>query len=97
MNKETGGLMGKAMEMLFPLLVAGVGWLLTQIASFNNRLIGVEAKMPMLLTPEGVVISSPQDAAGRQQMKEELLDKIFDLQVRVKLLEQEFDQGTKTK
>ena len=81
--------MGKAMEMLFPLLVAGVGWLLTQIASFNNRLIGVESKMPMLLTPEGVVISSPQDAAGRQQLKEELLDKIQDLQVRVKLLEQE--------
>lgn len=88
-NKEEGGLMGKAMEMLFPLLVAGVGWLLTQIASFNNRLIGVESKMPMLLTPEGVVISSPQDAAGRQQLKEELLDKIQDLQVRVKLLEQE--------
>ena len=88
-KKEEVGLMGKAMEMLFPLLVAGVGWLLTQIASFNNRLIGVESKMPMLLTPEGVVISSPQDAAGRQQLKEELLDKIQDLQVRVKLLEQE--------
>ena len=88
-KEETGGIMGKAMEMLFPLLVAGVGWLLTQIASFNNRLISVEAKMPMLLTPEGIVISSPQDAEGRQKMKEELLDKIQDLQVRVKLLEQE--------
>ena len=88
-KKEEGGLMGKAMEMMFPLLVAGVGWLLTQIASFNNRLIGVESKMPMLLTPEGVVISSPQDAAGRQQLKEDLMDKIQDLQVRVKLLEQE--------
>ncbi|MEY4411752.1 MAG: hypothetical protein RL560_11 [Actinomycetota bacterium] len=97
MKKESGGLMGKAMEMLFPLLVAGVGWLLTQIASFNNRLIGVESKMPMLLTAEGVVISSPQDAAARQAMKEDLLDKIFDLQVRVKLLEQEVEQEAKTK
>ena len=87
MTKESGGLMSKAMEMLFPLLVAGVGWLLTQIASFNNRLIGVESKMPILLTPEGVIISSPQDSAGRQAMKEELLDKIYDLQLRVKLLE----------
>lgn len=91
-NEQGGGMMSKAVEMLFPLLVAGVGWLLTQIASFNNRLIGVESKMPMLLTPEGVVISSPQDAAGRQQMKEELLDKIQDLQVRVKLLEAEDDR-----
>ena len=90
---EAGGFMGKAMEMLFPLLVAGVGWLLTQIASFNNRLIGVESKMPMLLTPEGIVISSPQDADGRQKMKEELLDKIQDLQVRVKLLEQEANRA----
>jgi hypothetical protein len=87
MQKESGGLMSKAMEMLFPILVAGVGWLLTQIASFNNRLIGVESKMPMLLTPEGVVISSPQDSAARQAVKEELLDKIYDLQLRVKLLE----------
>ena len=79
--------MSKAMEMLFPILVAGVGWLLTQIASFNNRLIGVESKMPILLTPEGVIISSPQDASARQVMKEELLDKIYDLQLRVKLLE----------
>jgi hypothetical protein len=88
-KKEQGGMMGKAMEMLFPILVAGVGWLLTQIASFNNRLIGVESKMPMLLTPEGIVISSPQDAEARQKLKEDLLDKVFDLQVRVKLLEQE--------
>jgi hypothetical protein len=87
MNKETGGLMSKAIEMLFPILVAGVGWLLTEITSFNNRLFSVESKMPMLLTPEGIVISSPQDAEARQKVKEELLDKIQDLQVRVKLLE----------
>ena len=86
-ERQTGGIMGKAVEMLFPILVAGVGWLLTQIASFNNRLIGVESKMPILLTPEGVIISSPQDASARQVMKEELLDKIYDLQLRVKLLE----------
>ena len=90
---EAGGFMSKAVEMLFPLLVAGVGWLLTQIASFNNRLISVESKMPMLLTPEGIVISSPQDADARQKVKEELLDKIQDLQVRVKLLEQEANRA----
>ena len=88
-EKEAGGMMGKAMEMLFPILLAGVGWLLTQIASFNNRLMAVESKMPILITNDGVIISSPQDAAGRQQLKDELMDKIVDLQVRVKLLETE--------
>lgn len=87
-EKESSSFMGKAMEMLFPLLVAGVGWLLTEIASFNNRLISVEGKMPILITADGVPTDSPLSAAARQRSKEELLEKIYDLQIRVKLLEQ---------
>jgi hypothetical protein len=44
--------------------------------------------MPALITPEGVPTDSPISAERRQRMKEELLDKIYDLQMRVKLLEQ---------
>ena len=88
MTEKKDGFMGKAMEMLFPLLVAGVGWLLTQIAAFNNRLISIEGKMPILITADGVPTDSPLSAAARQRSKEELLEKIYDLQIRVKLLEQ---------
>ena len=80
--------MQKIVDMLFPVLLAAVGWLLTEIASFNNRLISIEGKMPALITPEGVPTDSPISAANRQKQKEELLDKIYDLQVRVKLLEE---------
>jgi hypothetical protein len=73
---------------LFPVLLAAVGWLLTEIASFNNRLIAIEGTMPALITPEGVPTDSPISAANRQKQKEELLDKIYDLQLRVKLLEE---------
>lgn len=79
--------MQKIVDMLFPVLLAAVGWLLTEIASFNNRLISIEGKMPALITAEGVPTDSPISAANRQKMKEELLDKIYDLQLRVKLLE----------
>lgn len=79
--------MQKMIDMLFPVLLAAVGWLLTEIASFNNRLISIEGKMPALITAEGVPTDSPVSAANRQKMKEELLDKIYDLQLRVKLLE----------
>jgi len=80
--------MQKIVDMLFPVLLAAVGWLLTEIASFNNRLISIEGKMPALITPEGVPTDSPISAANRQKQKEELLDKIYDLQLRVKLLEE---------
>jgi len=80
--------MQKIVDMLFPVLLAAVGWLLTEIASFNNRLIAIEGKMPALITPEGVPTDSPISAATRQKQKEELLDKIYDLQMRDKLIEE---------
>ena len=92
-KKEESNMMTKVVEMMFPLLVAGVGWLLTQITGFNTRLNSVESKMPMLLTQEGIVISSPQDTAARIAMKEELMNKINDLDVRIRLMEAQ--QGKK--
>ena len=86
---KSGFSMGKLVDMLFPVLLAAVGWLLSEIASFNNRLIAMEGKMPALITAEGVPTDSPISAERRQRMKEELLDKIYDLQMRVKLLEQQ--------
>lgn len=86
MNK--GFDLSKALEMLFPVLIAAVGWLLAEVASFNNRLIHIESKMPILITDDGVIIDSPQSADRRHQMKEEIYKDIHDLQVRVKLMEE---------
>ncbi len=80
--------MQKIVDMLFPVLLAAVGWLLTEIASFNNRLMSVESKMPALITPEGVPTDSPLSAARRQEMKDDIMEDIHDLQVRVKLMEE---------
>ena len=80
--------MQKIVDMLFPVLLAAVGWLLAEIASFNNRLMSVESKMPALITPEGVPTDSPLSAARRQEMKDDIMEDIHDLQVRVKLMEE---------
>jgi len=80
--------MQKIVDMLFPVLLAAVGWLLSEIASFQNRLIEIESKMPILITDDGVPTDSPISAARRQQMKDDLMDDIHDLQVRVKLMEE---------
>jgi len=68
--------------------LAAVGWLLTEIASFNNRLIAIESKIPILITEDGVPTDSPVSASRRQQLKDEIMDDIHDLQVRTKLLEE---------
>ncbi len=80
--------MQKIVDMLFPILLAAVGWLLTEIASFQTRLIAIESKIPALITSEGVPTDSPISAGRRQQMKDEIMDDIHDLQVRVKLMEE---------
>lgn len=80
--------MQKIVDMLFPVLLAAVGWLLTEIASFNNRLIAIESKIPILITEDGVPTDSPISASRRQQMKDEIMYDIHDLQVRTKLLEE---------
>ena len=80
--------MQKIVDMLFPVLLAAVGWLLSEIASFQNRLIEIESKMPILITDDGTPTDSTISAARRQQLKDDLMDDIHDLQVRVKLMEE---------
>lgn len=80
---------GEILKMLVPVLIAAIAWLLGQVNSFSTRLVEIESRMPALITSEGVPTDSPISAERRQRMKEELLDKIYDLQMRVKLLEQD--------
>lgn len=85
---KSGFSMEKVVDMLFPVLLAAVAWLLGEIASFQNRLIAIESKIPILITEDGVPTDSPISAARRQDMKDDLMTNIHDLQVRVKLLEE---------
>jgi len=80
--------MEKVVDMLFPVLLAAVGWLLSEITSFQNRLIEIESKIPILITDEGVPTDSPVSASRRQDMKDDLMEDIHDLQVRVRLIEE---------
>ncbi len=79
--------MSEVLKMTIPILVVCIGWLLGQVSSFSNRLISIESKLPALITAEGVPTDSPISASRRQQMKDEITNDIYDLQVRVKLLE----------
>jgi hypothetical protein len=76
------------LKAVLPILVAAIGWLLTEVGSFNTRLTKIEGSMPALITPQGVPTDSPLSAERRHIMKEEIYKDLHDLQVRIKLMEE---------
>jgi hypothetical protein len=80
--------LSKITSMLFPVMVSAIAWLLSQITQLQADVIDIKSKMPALITPQGVPTDSPISAENRARMKEDLMAKINDLQVAVKLIEE---------
>ena len=78
---------GKIINMFFPVLVAVIGWLLTQLTTLNTKVQDLESKMPALITPAGVPTDSPISAEARYKLRDELTKQLNDLSVRVRILE----------
>lgn len=85
------------LKAIIPIVVAALAWLLGQVASFSERLTKIEGQMPALITKEGVPTDSPISAQKRAEQKEQLMNHINDLQVKVRLLEERerLNKGTK--
>jgi len=77
-----------ALKAVIPVIVASLAWLLGQVADFSTRLTKIEGSMPALITKEGVPTDSPISAERRAAMKEQLMQHINELQVKVRLLEE---------
>jgi len=85
----------KVMQMAFPVVVAAIGWMITSVNSMQADLIHIKSKMPILITDQGVPTDSPISAERRALMKEDLMQKISELQVQVRLLEEREKQRSK--
>jgi len=79
---------GKIIPMIFPVLVAAVGWMISSVNSMQNDLVDIRSKMPALITAQGVPTDSPLSAEARNKLKEELNTKIGELNVRIRILEE---------
>lgn len=77
----------KIINMLFPVIIAVIGWLLTQLTTLNSKVQELESKMPILITSNGVPTDSPISAEARYKLRDELTKEINDLSVRVRILE----------
>jgi hypothetical protein len=87
----------KIVPMVFPVMVAAVGWMITSVNSMQGDLIDIKSKMPALISSQGIPTDSPLSAAARAQLKEELTTKMQDLDVRIRLLEEKAKEKNNTK
>jgi hypothetical protein len=78
----------KIIPMIFPVLVAAVGWMISSVNSMQGDLIDFKSKMPALITAQGVPTDSPISAEARNKMKEDINNKIGELNVRIRILEE---------
>jgi hypothetical protein len=76
------------LKAVIPIIVASLAWLLGQVNDFSTRLTRIEGSMPALITKEGVPTDSPISAERRAVLKENLMQHINELQVKVRLLEE---------
>ena len=76
------------LKAVIPVIVASLAWLLQQVADFSTRLTKIEGAMPALITKEGVPTDSPISAERRAIIKEQIMQHINELQVKVRLLEE---------
>jgi hypothetical protein len=81
--------MTKITTMLFPVMISAIAWLLGQMSSMQGDLIDIKSKMPALITTQGVPTDSPLSAEARNKLKEEEVNnKIGELNVRIRILEE---------
>ena len=83
------------LKAVIPIIVASLAWLLGQVNDFSTRLTKIEGAMPALITKEGVPTDSPISAEKRALQKEQLMQYINELQVKVRLLEEREKLGKK--
>jgi len=78
----------KALASLVPVLLAAMWWVISSIGEMRSDIQLIRANQMQLISPSGEIVPSPGNAFARQELKEEMLEHIHDLKVRVKLLEE---------
>ena len=78
----------KIATSLIPLMLAAMWWVISSINDLDKEIRSLQANMMMLIDPNGQIIPSPENALARQKLREGIMEHFYDLNVRVKLLEE---------
>ena len=79
---------GKVTGSLMPVILAAMWWLVSSINQLQLEINALQANMMMLIDPQGQIIPSPGNAFARQDLKEEMMERLSDMHVRLRLLEE---------
>jgi len=79
---------GKVTGSLMPVILAAMWWLVSSINQLQLEINALQANMMMLIDPQGQIIPSPGNAFARQDLKEEMMERLSDIHVRLRLLEE---------
>lgn len=77
---------------LIPVLLAAIGFLITSINGIENRMYQAESKLMQLISPDGQVVPSPENAFQRQVIREEFMLKYMEALNRLTLLEEKMKE-----
>ena len=77
---------------LIPVLLAAIGFLITSINGIENRMYQAESKLMQLISPDGQVVPSPENAFQRQVIREEFMLKYMETLNRLTLLEEKMKE-----
>jgi len=77
---------------LIPVLLAAIGFLITSIKGIENRMYQAESKLMQLISPDGQVVPSPENAFQRQVIREEFMLKYMETLNRLTLLEEKMKE-----
>jgi hypothetical protein len=80
--------LSKALASLVPVLLAAMWWVISSIGQIQSDIQLIRANMMMLIDPQGQIIPSPGNAFARQELKEEIIERLSDIHVRLRLLEE---------
>jgi hypothetical protein len=78
---------------IIPVMLAAMWWVISNVNELRGDIQLLQANMMMLVDPQGQIIPSPGNAFARQELKEEIIERLADLHVRVKLLEAKSEEG----
>ena len=73
---------------IIPVMLAAMWWVISNVNDLRGDIQLLQANMMMLVDPQGQIIPSPGNAFARQELKEEIIERLADLHVRLRLIEE---------
>ena len=73
---------------IIPVMLAAMWWVISNVNELRGDIQLLQANMMMLVDPQGQIIPSPGNAFARQELKEEIIERLADLHVRLRLIEE---------